>query len=92
VLAVIDPEFRERCLREITSLRASRRTVILVTHDLAQIRANTDRVLWMKKGRVQGMGETQLILDEYQRERSLANADVDARAESGEPGLMRTSP
>jgi ABC-type polysaccharide/polyol phosphate transport system ATPase subunit len=92
VLAVIDPEFRERCLREITSLRASRRTVILVTHDLAQIRANTDRVLWMKKGRVHGLGETQLILDEYQRDRSSADAHADANAESGEPRLIRTSP
>src|SRR3712207_4602074 len=37
VLAVVDDEFRSRCLAEIKRLHAQGRTVIFVSHDLEQI-------------------------------------------------------
>jgi ABC-type polysaccharide/polyol phosphate transport system ATPase subunit len=65
VLAVIDPEFRERCLGEIGALSAAGQTVIIVTHDSAQLRRNADRVLWMHNGRVERIGEAGEVLDAY---------------------------
>lgn len=65
VLAVVDGEFRTRCLGEIRSLTAQGRTVLFVSHDAEQVRALCDRVLWMKHGLPRMLGPTADVLDEY---------------------------
>lgn len=67
VLATVDGEFRARCIDEIEHLVAAGRTVLFVSHDLAQSRALCDRVLWMERGRVHQLGEAQNVLDAYER-------------------------
>jgi ABC-type polysaccharide/polyol phosphate transport system ATPase subunit len=65
VLAVVDGEFRDRCLKEISALVDRGRTVIFISHDLNQVNELCDRVLWMDNGRVRALGETAGVLDEY---------------------------
>src|SRR3954469_7713113 len=46
VLAVVDGEFQARCVAEIKRLHAEGRTVIFVSHDLRQVDAVCEQVLW----------------------------------------------
>src|SRR3954451_5295615 len=67
VLAVVDGEFRDRCIAEIGRLHREGRTVIFVSHSLDQVRALCSHVVWLEKGRVRSLGPAPEVLDEYQR-------------------------
>jgi ABC-type polysaccharide/polyol phosphate transport system ATPase subunit len=67
VLAVVDGEFQERCLREIRRLHQEGRTIVFVSHSLDQVRAVCGRVMWLRQGRVERFGAAQEVLYEYER-------------------------
>jgi ABC-type polysaccharide/polyol phosphate transport system ATPase subunit len=67
VLAVVDGEFRDRCLTEIERLRDRRKTVVFVSHDLNQVERLCNQILWLDRGRVRAVGEPAPILAEYGR-------------------------
>jgi ABC-type polysaccharide/polyol phosphate transport system ATPase subunit len=71
VLAVVDGEFRDRCLREIKHLHARGRTVLFVSHSLDQVAEVCDRVMWFERGTLKQVGPSRTLLSEY--ERSLAH-------------------
>ena len=68
VLAVVDGEFRERCLCEIENLRARGSTVIFVSHDLDQVARVCNRALWLQSGQVRAVGSADDILPAYAHE------------------------
>jgi ABC-type polysaccharide/polyol phosphate transport system ATPase subunit len=68
VLAVVDGEFRDRCLTEIERLRDRSKTVLFISHDLTQVGRLCDRVLWLDQGRVRALGDCSPILAQYARE------------------------
>lgn len=79
VLAVVDGEFRDRCLNEIRSLVARGSTVFFVSHDLVQVNALCDRVMWLDHGRVREIGPAAEVSDRYANEvthRELGNPTV----------------
>ncbi len=41
-------------------------TVLMVSHDIQQIRQLCSRVLWIEHGKVLALGETQHICDAYE--------------------------
>jgi len=65
VLAVGDIKFRQKCENRIQSMIASGTSVLLVSHSLSQVQRLCQRVLWLEKGRVKGIGEAGPILLEY---------------------------
>jgi lipopolysaccharide transport system ATP-binding protein len=65
VLAVVDGEFRERCLNEIRALVARGSTVFFVSHDLTQVTALCDRVMWLDHGRIQEIGPGPEVAGRY---------------------------
>jgi ABC-2 type transport system ATP-binding protein len=67
VLAVVDGEFKERCLQEIRTLAGAGGTVFFISHDLDQVRTLCDRVLWLEQGVVRELGAPSEILDRYER-------------------------
>jgi ABC-type polysaccharide/polyol phosphate transport system ATPase subunit len=67
VLAVVDGEFKERCLNEIRTLVARGATVIFISHDLDQVGSLCDRVMWLDEGQVREIGATEDVLDRYAR-------------------------
>jgi ABC-type polysaccharide/polyol phosphate transport system ATPase subunit len=76
VLAVVDGEFRDRCLNEIRALVARGSTVFFVSHDLTQVTALCDRVMWLDHGRIQEIGPGSEVVERYADElarRELAN-------------------
>jgi lipopolysaccharide transport system ATP-binding protein len=52
ILSVGDLRFQDKCIDRIVELQASGATVVLASHDLAQVRRLCDRVLWLAEGRV----------------------------------------
>jgi lipopolysaccharide transport system ATP-binding protein len=72
VLAVVDGEFQERCLREIKRLHAEGRTVIFVSHDRRQVAEVCERVIWMDRGVVMAEGPPEDILGAYERAHAAA--------------------
>jgi ABC-type polysaccharide/polyol phosphate transport system ATPase subunit len=66
VLAVVDGEFRERCLAEIRSLADGGATVLVVSHDLEQVAAVANRVMWLDQGRLQMLGAAEEVLSRYE--------------------------
>jgi ABC-type polysaccharide/polyol phosphate transport system ATPase subunit len=66
VLAVVDGEFRDRCLQEIKRLHAIGRTIFFVSHSLDQVADVCERVLWLDRGKVKEFGPTPAVLESYQ--------------------------
>jgi ABC-type polysaccharide/polyol phosphate transport system ATPase subunit len=67
VLAVVDGEFKERCLQEMRTLASAGSTVFFISHDLDQLSALCDRVMWLEQGVVQEIGPPDSILERYHR-------------------------
>lgn len=67
VLAVGDEGFRARCSRRIAELRAAGTAIVLVSHDLALVEREADRVLWLEAGRVVAEGPASEIVARYRR-------------------------
>lgn len=65
ILAVGDARFQEKSYARMLELMRRGTTVLLVSHDLGQIRRLCDRVLWLDGGRVRRIGNTQEVCDAY---------------------------
>ncbi len=65
ILAVGDARFQEKSYTRMLELMHKGTAVLLVSHDLGQIRRLCDRVLWLEGGRVRRIGDTQEVCDAY---------------------------
>jgi ABC-type polysaccharide/polyol phosphate transport system ATPase subunit len=64
-LAVGDAWFRQRCMRRINEMKDRGATIVFVSHSAADVRAIGDRVMWLDKGRVRAIGETNEVIAKY---------------------------
>ena len=65
ILAVGDAAFQEKSYARMTELMSHGTTVLLVSHNIDQIRSLCDRVVWLDHGNVVAVGDTQEICDRY---------------------------
>jgi ABC-2 type transport system ATP-binding protein len=65
VLAVGDQAFRERCLERLRQYHARGGTLILVSHELEQLRELCTRGVWLDQGRVVMDGPIDAVLERY---------------------------
>ena len=65
VLAVVDGEFRDRCMQEVQTLTSRGATVFFISHDLEQVATLCDRVMWLDSGVVRDLGEADEVLGRY---------------------------
>ena len=68
VLTVGDGDFQRRCVQWLQGFRAGGGTLLFVSHNLALVRDMTERVLWMRDGRVADDGPAGKVVAEYMRE------------------------
>lgn len=71
VLAVGDQAFRERCLARLREYHASGGTLILVSHEMDQIRELCSRAVWLEHGVMRMDGEVGAVLAAYSAKDSL---------------------
>lgn len=66
ILAVGDAAFQKKSLNVIREFRNSGVTILFVSHDLQQVRAYCDQVVWLEGGEVRASGEASRVLDHYE--------------------------
>jgi ABC-type polysaccharide/polyol phosphate transport system ATPase subunit len=75
ILAVGDAPFQLKCLERIDEFRSQGKTTVLVSHDMAAIRAHCHRVLLINEGRLVADGDTDEVIARYEElQRTLAGA------------------
>lgn len=66
VMSVGDGAFRERCKERLTSIINDARILLLCSHNMAYLKDECERVIWMNQGQVVMDGEVDNILEHYQ--------------------------
>jgi lipopolysaccharide transport system ATP-binding protein len=66
VLAVGDINFQKKCLGKMGDVARAGRTVVLVSHQLNQIRRLCHRVVWVDDGSVRAEGPAAAVVTEYE--------------------------
>jgi lipopolysaccharide transport system ATP-binding protein len=72
VLAVVDEDFREQCVRELSLVNGTGRTIIFMSHDLDLVRDSCRDGMWLEGGQVRAVGSMDMVAAEY----GAATADV----------------
>ena len=67
ILAVGDANFQKKCFNKIRDLKAEKRTIKLVTHDLAAAKEFCDEAVWLDEGKIAGRGTPEAVIGEYLR-------------------------
>lgn len=65
VLAVGDAEFQRKCLGKMKDASTSGRTILFVSHNLTAVQGLCNKAMFMQKGQLMEMGETNHVLATY---------------------------
>ena len=66
VLAVGDAEFQRKCLGKMQEVSRAGRTILLVSHQMGQIRRLCQSVVWFDRGRLRAAGPTEATIHAYE--------------------------
>lgn len=67
ILAVGDDHFQEKCFKKLMDLKASGKTIVIVTHDKRQVKRFCDRAVWLYQGEIRMDGKVEEVLEEYSK-------------------------
>jgi lipopolysaccharide transport system ATP-binding protein len=84
VLAVGDINFQKKCLGKMGDVAKAGRTVVLVSHQLNQIRRLCQRVVWVDAGEIRRDGNTHEVVSAY--ESAMARGQVGNHSSGRIPG------
>jgi homopolymeric O-antigen transport system ATP-binding protein len=76
VLAVGDINFQKKCLGKMGEVAKGGRTVVLVSHQLNQIRRLCQRVAWVDEGTIRQSGPTHEVVSAYESAMSRGNRKI----------------
>jgi ABC-type polysaccharide/polyol phosphate transport system ATPase subunit len=65
VLAVGDEAFQEKCYRRIAEFQRRGVTIILVSHNMNDVRRVSKRTVWLDQGQIRADGPTACVVQEY---------------------------
>lgn len=65
ILAVGDAAFQDKCIERILEMKASGLTMLIVTHQTAQVIKLCDRAIWLHRGRMMMDGDTKEVMVKY---------------------------
>lgn len=68
-LAVGDQYFRQKSLGRLREVQAEAGTILMVTHNLDEIRETCTRVLWLDQGCLRADGDVEAVLAEYEADK-----------------------
>ncbi|MBR3146485.1 MAG: ABC transporter ATP-binding protein [Bacilli bacterium] len=67
ILAVGDKHFQDKCFAKLKELKNSGKTIVIVTHNMDQVKQFCDRAVWLYKGEIRQDGKVDDVLKEYLR-------------------------
>jgi lipopolysaccharide transport system ATP-binding protein len=82
VLAVGDLQFQKKCLGQMEQLSHRGRTVVLVSHQMNQIRRLCQNVIWVEGGQFRSVGPTAEVVGDYEGSVSSGNNADSVRPEN----------
>lgn len=65
-LSVGDPTFTNKCLEKMNTFRERGKTIVFVSHSMAQVRDFCDHALWLEGGKIRRIGACSEVTKEYQ--------------------------
>ena len=65
VLSVGDFTFQEKCKRRIQEMREKGTAILLVSHNMEQVREICSRAVWLEKGKIRKDGSCREVTEEY---------------------------
>lgn len=65
ILSVGDQHFQEKCLNKMKELRSEGKTMVFVTHSMAQVKDLCDRAIWICDGKIKADGKAKEVVDKY---------------------------
>jgi ABC-type polysaccharide/polyol phosphate transport system ATPase subunit len=65
VLAVGDEAFREKSMQTMRNLLEEAGTIVFVSHTLPSVAEFCDRTMWLDRGRIRTMGESEDVVEQY---------------------------
>jgi teichoic acid transport system ATP-binding protein len=65
-LAVGDKDFRSKSLARLNEIKERAGTIIMVSHNLSEIRQTCERAIWLDRGELRLDGHTEQVLAEYE--------------------------
>jgi lipopolysaccharide transport system ATP-binding protein len=66
VLAVGDAEFQKKCMGKMKDVSTQKgRTILFVSHNLQAVNNLCSRAIWLQKGVISAIGETQSVVNKY---------------------------
>ncbi len=64
-LSVGDSTFYQKCLDKFDEFKEQGKTIFFISHSLSQVKAISDRIMWLNFGRVEEFDETKLVARKY---------------------------
>jgi lipopolysaccharide transport system ATP-binding protein len=88
VLSVGDMAFQQKCVDRVRAYKAEGSAIVLVSHDLTQVEAICDQVLWLRHGEIAALGRPGQVIGDYKAEmsrisRALTPASLKPKRSSG---------
>jgi ABC-type multidrug transport system ATPase subunit len=80
VLAVGDAAFQEKCYQVLQDAKRAGRTILLVTHDMAQVRRFCDRAMLLDRGHMLALGDPTDVARRYNQVNFATGEDADVAA------------
>ncbi|CAN5233081.1 ABC transporter ATP-binding protein [soil metagenome] len=68
ILSVGDMAFQKKCMDKMFEFKKSGKTILFISHAIAQIEQFCDRVIYIKEGTVSYDGETKIALEHYKKD------------------------
>ena len=65
-LAVGDKKFRAKSLARVREMQAEAGTIVMVTHNLDEVRKTCTRAVWLDQGILRMNGEVEPVLEAYE--------------------------
>lgn len=69
ILAVGDQHFQEKCFAKLRELKESDKTIVIVTHNLDQVKSLCTRGIWIDEGKIAYDGDPAIAVEEYLKKR-----------------------
>ena len=65
ILAVGDANFQKKCFDKLQEIKKAGATIVIVSHNMDQIKGICDRVLWLEDGEIRCDGKAANVCEEY---------------------------